>query len=427
MKARITINIVSAMLSSVASVLYVIFALGLIAREIGSKDLGIVSSSTGFLLPLGLGHSGIAGVTLKEIINLRRDEKKISKSQKISDVFLFCTILSVFIFLILIINAVLNQQYYIIPAAILVTTGFFCAVSQSVYVAEGVSWINSFFQIISLTICSLLLFSVLYFDFDRIDVFLLVIIAPPSVASILAFLFQLRRSEFRLMVFNSRLGSAIRAWRDVLPFFTISGLYTLFIAAPTLNMPETWVPELSVDEAMFWRLGHILSNLAVTFGAAFLPHLILVARNTQSNGDEHKVRAFLIIIALTTVILGSLITFAFSPGVIYVWLGLNVDASPYRFGWSMIVAIWCLASFLGSAAMMSASTNKVTACMAVGTATLLLVTSIIYPSQSLTLTWGYSVAMTTYLLCLLFVVDGEFRKSPSDSVPVSNQHNKFIK
>jgi len=417
MRANIPTALVSAVVSACASILYSIFAIGMVAREITSNELTTIISSTGFLLPLGFAQSGLSGVVVREIIELRNNGQIISDSQKIGTAFIFCAAFSIIIFIIMLINFIFNGTFYIIPVSLLITCGLICSISQSVAVAESKNISNNIFQISSLIICSTMLFISLYFNIKNIDILLIIILGVPSTSSILGFLYFIMRRDFRAMISSFKVRRLPFIWREVLPFSINGGLASLLVAAPTLNIPAFVIPELSADESLFWRFGLFSSNLTVTLAAAILPHLILSARLIENHGPEREVRnyALFMLMLLFLVTLSASLVFIFSPIVIDMWLNRDVYNSPYRLGWSFVIAAWCLVSFLGSAALMSVPTNKIIVCTAVALIALILTTMLAYPKHQLSLTWGYLVAMAAYACCLIAVICNEFRTSNSPS------------
>jgi O-antigen/teichoic acid export membrane protein len=286
-----------------------------------------------------------------------------------------------------------------------------CSISQSVAVAESKNILNNTFQILSVIICSLISLLLFYFDINEIYIFLMMVLSVPPTASILGFTFLLTRRDFRSMLLRFKIRQVPRMWREVLPFTIVGALSSLLAAAPTLNLPTHLVPKLSPDESLFWRLGLFLSSLTVTLASAILPYLILRVRSAERCSTEHNPIKY-VILTLFLFFMGSigvLLIFMFSPFVIDSWLNRDVYSSPYRLGWSFIIAAWCFVSFLGTAALMSASTNKIIVCTAVGLFALLLTTILVYPKQRYSLTWGYMTAMMAYASCLAIVILREFR------------------
>jgi O-antigen/teichoic acid export membrane protein len=423
MRSNIPVALLSAIIGAVASTLYFIFAMGFVAREVTSSELTLIISSTGFLLPLGFAQSGLSGVVVREIIMLRNENLKISDSLVIGPVFFFCTSFSIIIFAVMLINAISNAQFFLIPSSILITSGLICSISQSVVVAESKNILNNSFQVSSVTICSLIFMTLVYFDINEIYIFLMLLLSVPPTASILGFSFLLTRRDFRSMLLRFNVRQVPRMWREVLPFSIVGALSSLLVAAPTLNLPTLLVPKLSADESLFWRLGLFLSSLTVTLASAILPYLILRARATERYSPEHNAINY-VLLTLLVFFLGSIVVFlifTFSPIVIDVWLNRDVYSSPYRLGWSVIIAAWCFVSFLGTAALMSASTNKIIVCTAAGLFALFLTTMLVYPEQPFSLTWGYAAAMTAYACCLVLVILSEFKaRQPSwtENLPI---------
>jgi O-antigen/teichoic acid export membrane protein len=418
-------NLISSLLSASASTLYSLVALGIVAREISANQLIIVISSIGFLLPLGMAQAGISGIVVREIIELRKDGRNISDSEKIRDAFLFCALLSIFILVITLFNAATNDKFYLLPISIFVTLGFICGISQSVAIGESKNLQNSFFQFIALILCSFVLLLTVYLNVNNIEIFIAVIVGPPSLASIIGFLFSCKRFEFRSIFRNFKPSRAMYVYKDVLPFMVSGGLYSLLISASTLNFPEFLVPNFSTDESIFWRLGLTSSNLIVSLGASVLPLFILKLHDYKERNVvlKNKTKIMILYLFLMCLLILAYFIYFLLPVFIDIWISRDVSLSPFRLGWSLIISIWCVVSFLVSGALMTVPTIRVIGCTAISLTIFFLVTALIYPKQPLSLTWAYVAAMVVYALCLVSVIYCEFRVMPRTSRMAKENQN----